>query len=259
MSDILKDAPRSRVIASIAIFSALYMVLRLIPTFPVIGVAGSFALSDIIAPLFGIILGPYAGGLSVILGTFLAMALGRPPVFMGLDFLPATVNAVALGLLIKRKWSYVILLNIALLAAFLLNPLTSVFVEITLGNVSFSFPFAWLHIVAFVVLVSPLGRKAADWIENFKASSVAWGLGILAFVGTMMQHLMGNVLFEVILNQLPLLLGQEPIIPTEAYSGIWTVIFFVYPVERMILVLLSVLIGVPLLLVLRKSFSRIKQ
>jgi len=31
------------------------------------------------------------------------MALGKPVVFMFLDFLPATVGAVSLGLLIKQK------------------------------------------------------------------------------------------------------------------------------------------------------------
>lgn len=249
MVNIIKNAAKTKIIAFVSIFTALYTVLRLIPTMPMIGASGAtFSLSDVIAPLYGVILGPYIGGFSIILGTFLAMALGKPVVFMFLDFLPATVGAVSLGLLIKRKWALVVVLNLVLLAVFLIHPLTSVFVDISMDSTVFSFPFAWLHIVAFAVLLSPLGRKAVQWVDTLTTEKIATGLAILAFVGTMMQHLMGNLLFESILAQ-PL--GS---IPAVAYPGIWTSIFFVYPVERFALVALAVVVGTPLLKVLKNSF-----
>jgi len=247
--NVIKNAARTKIIAFVSIFTALYAVLRLIPTVPMIGASGAtFSLSDVIAPLYGVILGPYIGGFSIILGTFLAMAMGKPVVFMFLDFLPATVGAVALGLLIKRKWALVVILNIVLLAAFLIHPLTSVFVNITMGSTTFSFPFAWLHIVALAVLISPLGRKASQWVDRLMTTKIATGLAILVFVGTMMQHLMGNLLYECILGQL---LG---LIPPEAYPDNWTVIFPLYPIERLALVALAVVVGIPLLRVLKNSF-----
>jgi biotin transporter BioY len=78
-------------IAITAIFAAIYAVFRIIPLGPMIGLSASFSLSDSLAPLFGIILGPYLGGLSVIIGTFSAMALGKAPIFLGLDFLPGLI------------------------------------------------------------------------------------------------------------------------------------------------------------------------
>jgi uncharacterized membrane protein len=235
----------TRQITLIAIFAALYTVLRMMQTIPMIGVeGGKFSLSDVIAPLYGIILGPYVGGLSAILGTFLAIALGRPVAFMFLDFLPALVNAVALGFLVRRKWWPVVVLNAALLIAFLLNPFTSLF--ITIGGISF--PFAWLHIGAFVVLLSPLGLKAGQWIETLKPVKLTAGLAILAFVGTMMQHLMGNILTEVVFGQI------TGTMSTNAFNGLWTTVFFVYPWERLVLVILAVVVGVPLVRVLKKSF-----
>ena len=43
---------KARVVASIAIFAVLYAVLRLIPTFPIIGISDAFfPLSDIIVPI----------------------------------------------------------------------------------------------------------------------------------------------------------------------------------------------------------------
>lgn len=241
MSEPSKISARTKVIAFIAIFSALYTVLRMIQIVPMIGVpAGRFSLSDILVPLYGIILGPYVGGLSVILGTFIAMALGRPVLFLGLDFLPALVNTVAIGLLFKRKWWPIVVLNFALLLAFLLNPWTTLFISI--GGISF--PFAWLHIVAFVVLLSPLGLKAVQWVESLKPTRLTAGLAILAFVGTMMQHLMGNILYDFIY------------LPTPVY---WAGIFFVYPIERSLLIILSVVIGVPLVRALKSYFRSEKQ
>jgi uncharacterized membrane protein len=246
--NIIKNATNTKIIAFVSIFTALYTVLRLIPTVPMIGSSGNwFSVSDVIAPLYGIILGPYIGGLSIMIGTFLAMAMGRPVSFMLLDFLPATVAAVSLGLILKRKWMPVIALNIVLLVAFLIHPNTSIFVNVPLSGTTIPLPFAWLHIVALAILVSPLGRKAAQWVSTLTATKVAIGIAILVFIGTMMQHLMGNLLFETIMAQ--------PIggIPVEGYPDIWASIFFVYPVERIILVIVATIIGTPLLRILKNT------
>jgi hypothetical protein len=218
-----------------------------------VGVPGaSFSVSDVLAPLYGILLNPYVGGVTVILGTFLGMALGKPVIFLGLDFLPAFVNVLALGLLVRRKLWPVIVLNMALLVAFLVNPLTSIFINI--GGIPI--PFAWVHIVAFIVLLSPLGRKAGQWVESLKPTMLAAGIAILAFIGTMMQHLMGNILYEVTLNQFYVLIGQDPIVATAAYPGTWAFLFFVYPWERLMLIVLAVIVGVPLVRVLKNSLLR---
>jgi hypothetical protein len=205
-----------------------------------IGLSANFSVSDFLAPLYGIILGPYVGGLSIVIGTFLGMVMGKAPVFLGLDFLPALVNTVAIGFLVKRKWAPVVVLNVALLFAFILNPLTSLFIG--------PFPFVWLHIVALLVLISPLGRNAEQWVETLRPKFLTAGLAILAFVGTMMQHLTGNILTEVVFGQV---LGS--ITPDTFSTFIWPGAFLLYPWERVTLVLLSVVVGVPLVRTLKKS------
>ena len=249
MVNVIKNAARTKIIAFVSIFTALYAVLRLIPTVPMIGASGAtFSLSDVIAPLYGVILGPYIGGFSIILGTFLAMAMGKPVVFMFLDFLPATVGAVSLGLLIKRKWIYAIGLNVVLLAAFLIHPNTSVFVDYSIGSTTITFPFAWLHIVALIVLISPLGRKVAQWVKTNNTTRITIGIAILFFIGTMMQHLMGNLLYETIMAQ-PL-----GFIPVEAYPANWLFVFPLYPIERLVLIIFGTIIGTSLLKVLKNTF-----
>ena len=250
LSDISKLGNKTKIIAFIAIFAAMYAVLRRIPTVPMVGVAGaSFSLSDVAAPIYGAILGPFTGGLSVVVGTFLAMALGKSAPFLGLDFLPAAVNVIAISLLLKRKWLIVVILNAVLLVTFLLHPFTSILVNITIGETTFSFPFAWMHIVAFVVLISPLGRKASNWILTLEPYNIAKGLTVLAFVGTMMQHLMGNLLYETIFGQVLQYYSQ-----VDFATIIWPSVFFLYPLERFALVVLSVVIGIPLVRILKKTF-----
>ena len=240
MSDLSKISNRTKITAFLIVFSALYAALRPVPLGPMIGLSNSFSISDFLVPLYGIILGPYIGGLSVIIGTFLGMALGKAPYFFGLDFLPAFVNTVAIGFLMKRKWALVIVLNIILLLAFALNPLTTLFI----GPV----PFVWFHLVAFAVLISPLGRKAGQWVETLKPKFLTAGIAILAFVGTMMQHLTGNILTEVVLSQI---VGSLPADTLTTF--IWPSAFLAYPVERSVLVILSVIVGVPLVRTLKKS------
>ena len=244
VGNILKNKPATKTIAIISIFTALYAILRIIPTVPMIGGSGAvFSVSDVIAPIYGLILGPYLGGISVIIGSFLGM-FGKPPVFLGLDFLPATVAAVSAGLLMKRKWIFVVALNFALLVTFLLHPNTSVFVNYA----GVSLPFAWLHIVSLAVLISPLGHKVAKWIKTKDTIKMVLGIAIIFFIGTMMQHLMGNLLFETIM--------AEPIgfIPVDAYPGSWLIVFPLYPIERIALVFFGTILGTPLIKILKKTY-----
>lgn len=250
----MKLAATTKQIALIAVFSALYSVIRLIPMGPMIGLSAQFSVSDCLAPVYGIVLGPYTGGASVLIGTFLAMAMGKPIAFMGFDFLPAFVNVVALGFLMRRKWIPAIILNLALLAIFLVNPLTSWFINIPFGASTIAFPFFWLHIVALAVLVSPLGYKAGPWIKTLRSTYVTAGIAILAFIGTMMQHLTGNILSEIVRSQIFGLTAPEAF-PTL----IWPSAFILYPWERLALVILAVIVGVPLVKALKTTIFPFEQ
>ncbi|MGD0451815.1 MAG: ECF transporter S component [Candidatus Bathyarchaeia archaeon] len=232
---------RTKQIALLAIFTALYIVLRFIPYSILIGGSGTLNFSDFLTPIIGIILGPYLGGLSVVIGNFAAIGMGKPMIFNGLDFIPDLMAVLATGFLTQQKrsrWAIVVALNASLLAIFLINPLTSIFV--------FSVPYAWLHIVAFIVLLTPISWLAAKWIYTINYRKIAAGIAILTFIGVMMQSLAGNILYEVILGQVLHLFSASSYILT------WQAVFFVYPVERTFLVISAVLIGTPLIYLLNK-------
>jgi hypothetical protein len=229
-------------VALLAVFSALYAVLRIIPLGPLIGLSGSFAVSDALAPIIGIILGPFTGGLSVIIGTFTAMALGKAPIFMGLDFLPAFVNTVAVGFLIRRKWIPVAALYAIVLTIFALSPYTLLTVQVG----SIPVPFMWLHLIAFVVLLSPLGFKAVSNVRKSNLAYLALSIAVIAFIGTMLQHLTGNLIYQFTFGTIG---GMD----AAAFAGYWNVIFYAYPVERIVMVIIATLIGVPLIRILKRS------
>ncbi len=259
----LKPVITTKQVALMVVFSAIYAVMRIIPTFPVIGVEGGyFSLADILAPIYGIILGPYIGGACVIIGTFMGMSM-KAPIFLGLDFLPALVNAVALGFLMRKKWLPVVVLYAVLLSAFILNPLTLNFVSIP--GISVMWPFTWLHIAAFVVLIV-LGIKAAKWVKTAKptnpmsqsnsgfkrfisqiSAKAVIGFTSLVFVGTMMQHLMGNILYENIF------VNVTHFLTPESLAVRWGIVFFLFPWERLMLIIFAVVVGVPVFYAVKRT------
>lgn len=244
MLRIAQSGPRTTKLALISLFAVLYTVLRLVPTFPMVGVLGAFSASDTLAPIYGILLGPYIGGGSIIIGTFLAIVFGKPATFLGLDFLPAAVAAISLGFLVQRRFRPVMAMFIVLLGLYLLHPFTLRFVTLPNGV---PIPFNWLHLVALVVLVSPLSRRAVNWVTVASTKRLPLGLAVLCFIGTMMQHTTGGLLFESVLG------SMLNTIKVNAWPGVWTTVFYVYPFERLIITVVAALIGSALITTLRSS------
>lgn len=210
----------------IGMFSAIYTVSRYIPTFPYIGLPGaSFRAGDFVAPALGILLGPWLAIPCIILGTIINYAF-RSPVFLGLDFLPAVVAALIAGLIVRGKTKFAILFYAILLAVFLSLPLSTFWIRVPGG---WSIPYAWLHITALLVLVSLLGLKGSNWVNSSDERRVVVGLAAIVFPATMAQHLMGGILQELI--RFPL----QNITTRDQATTFWTIVFYPYPVERLIL------------------------
>jgi len=240
----------ARRLAFTATFAVLYMVFRMVLLpFPIIGASGALSTSDMIAPLYGIILGPYIGALSIFLGTFLAIAFGRPLLFLGLDFLPAVTNALLIGFLVKRKWVLSAIFYIVPFLLFLAHPYTMLLVPVSnpSSGIIYYVPYVWVHCIALIALISPLSRKATGWVTGSPISRLVPGLAVLSFIGTLAQHLTGNLLFETILG---MYLG---VVKPESFPMIWRTTFWVYPIERTAIVIGATILGAALIRALRAS------
>lgn len=237
--------PKARTLVISSIFASLLMALRVVPTFPVIGLPGGrFSASDVILPLYGVLLGPLQGTIVVVLGTVLGF-VAKPPAFLFLDFLPPAVNTLIVGLLYrKRTWPALLVYMLALLA-FLLGPFTLVFVRIGLFGSEFDIPFHWLHLVAIPIALVLTRLDAA----GEKAERITWKrFSGCALLGTMGQHSTGSLLFQCVL-------GFTGSLSREGFVALWHAVFWVYPVERVILVLVGTLVGVPVVRVLTGAFE----
>lgn len=130
---------------------------------------------------------------------------------------------------------------------FLANPYTTIFVPVSVSFLNLnSFFYPWLHLIALLVLISPLSKKAAEWVNGASVVNLAPGVLILSFIGALTQHLVGGLLYEMVLG---MFVGKAP----EVFRLVWKTIFWLYPFERTFIVVLSTVIGVPLVKALKSS------
>jgi hypothetical protein len=219
-----------------AVFSAIYVILRVVPTFSMIGMSAQFTAGDFMLTSIAAVAGLWSGAVAVLVGTVLAYAV-RPPVFFGLDFLPGLVDVSIAALLLSSRRRIALGIYLVLLALFLISPYSLFY---GYDHV----PYTWLHLVAFAVLLSPVASRIPAWIRRGGYMGVI-GFAALAFIGTMAQHLMGALLFELSLGVVG---GMSP----AAFAGIWRIIFFVYPIERLVIVTFSTILAVAIF----RSFQR---
>ena len=208
-----------KTLAFTAIFAALYAVLGYVPLFYIFGAYGQFITAAlIIAPLIGIILGPVGGALAVAIGGLVGMAItGNAP--MGIfTFLPGALDALCTGLAFRGKWYLSAIIFAAFIIAFAALP--------SIGDAKY---FVWLHAVALFILLSPATTLATEYIKTFNAQKLVLGVGIFAFIGVLIDHIVGSLIYQSII---------APLDPS-----IWEAVAFVYPIERLLVTIVAAIVG----------------
>jgi ECF transporter S component (folate family) len=230
----------TRNIALIAIFAALYYILSLIsPKIP-ISVAGiSISLEALIATIFGLVLGPYLGAATALLGAFVTWTL--PPSGMSLFGLPfllsPPINALITGLIYYKKWKWGFLAFSGLIIAFLFTPPVQPLTENSIVALSVLFD----KIIA-VLLILPCVKFA-------KQLSIGQGAAfylLLAFIGNQADNMWGSFAFAT-----PIVYGGIFQMPLDAVRVGFLVSPFAYPAIRLIQAFVAMLIAVPLMKALK--------
>ncbi len=238
-----------------ASLTALYVIPRTIILDRLIGVNGAITFSGIITPVLGVFLAPSYGIFAVFIGTMIAAFIPGSAgtlKFGGLDFLGGALNVALISLLVRGRRTEATFIYVATLGLFVINPNTEIFVGSNFPNLPVPFqwfhlpsppiPYLWLHLVALAVLVSPLTRNLRDIFIRGTRRQLAKAVLVAAFIGTMLEHVMGGILFASLFGSV----AQRS----------WPFIFLVYPVERAVLVLGAVLVCTPLLLASRDLIAR---
>ncbi len=246
----------TRMITLTASLTALYVIPRTLFLDRLIGLSGSLTWSGVITPVLGVFLAPSYGIFAVLVGTMIAAFIPGSAgtlKFGGLDFLGGALNVALISLLVRGRRTEAALMYVATLGLFIINPNTEIFVGTNLprlpspyNGLSFPsppIPFLWLHLVALAVLVSPLTRNLLDSFSLGVRRDLAKAVLVVAFIGTMIEHLAGGILYASIVGNAVAL-------------KFWPFIFVAYPFERAAIVLGAVLVCTPLLLASRDLIAR---
>ena len=160
----------------IGMFAALHSILYLIP----IGLWRS--LSIYLEPLEGIILGPYAGFLAVLIGSIIARLI-KPTGLWMFGVFAEPIGALACGLIVKGRWKTLLLIYAAMLGAYLMHPLSR---EIPLWTI--------LDILAALILIYPAVRLSRRLLEG-DARQISFATSLIAFIGCAADSLARIFLF----------------------------------------------------------------
>jgi len=217
-------------------FTALYVILGFLPISPIIGLPGKvITAAAIMAPIIGILLGPYIGTLSTILGGTIGFFLGSfsPP-----SFFSGVLAAFCAGMLYIGKRSACAFTYFSLLFIFGFYPFV--------GPVWLYPQLMWFQIVGFLILVSPLQSTAVKNLNSNNNSKLLSAFFIASLTSTLAGQIAGSLTFEVL--SWPIFMANLDVWRTN-----WQVITFLYPVERMIIALVASFIGTALYKVLKTA------
>ena len=218
-------------------FTALYVVLYALPVFPIIGLPGAaIPAAAIMAPITGMLIGPFLGALSTILGGLISFFIGR---FSIVSIFAASITSLYSGLLYAGKKKTCTYLYILLLIAFGAYPYIGPF---------WLYPqLTWFQIIVLLILLSLLSSRAVERMRSLIGYRRGFPYLFTVFlVSTMAGQIAGSLAFEIIFW--PAFIGE-----IEAWRGIWSAVTWIYPIERIIISLLATIIGIPLLKALKSA------
>jgi len=224
-------------IALTACFAALYVVFSLWNLFPVIGAEGKWINAAVVmAPLFGMILGPYFGVLSITIGGIAGAVFQITGPFGPLSFMPHAAAAFCSGMLTIKRQNVCVVAYAPLLFLFSFFPL--------IGPV-WLWPYViWFDLIGLIVLASPVQSKAVNAIDDASGSArFVLGIATTCLTAVLFGHVVGSILFEAIILQ-----GNSSV---DFWRTTWQGLTFLYPVERGLIALVATFVGAPLVKALR--------
>lgn len=213
--------------AMIAVWAALISVAGLLPTFPVFGTGGNFSVSYALAPLAGIMFGPWAGALTVAIGELLGTFIAPHAATLGIfTFLINTSNSFVAGFLCRKKWQVCFIFTLVL---------TGVWFIIPMGREAALYAFV---VYGAGLLMAPVG--------GILGTRLYAGGGFKRFIGLFLMVWPCYITGSIVGNIITLFLVD---IPAELWN---TLLVWMTPFERTLFSLGATIIGVPLLVGLPK-------
>jgi len=252
--------PSSRQIAITAIFAALYAIISRLPGIPTIGGGSKIEPVVILDPIVGILLGPWIGGLTSLLGNFVAWIIPTTS-FYGLLNLPCgPIAAIVSGSLARNgknaNWKFAAIIYAVLMGLWYLTPP---------GQELLYYPF--LHWTAFILILI-FREKIHSFLNADANPKKVLGTIVCCFGGIMANHMTGNLIYigavgwfislkdiKDALKNLGFfwLKSGLPPPPEDPLGAIFATALPLTVVERLLITIITVYLAYGLILALRKS------
>jgi hypothetical protein len=199
---------------------------------PIIGLSGqAITAAAIMAPLIGIILGPYVGTLCAVLGGVVGFFFGS---FSQLSFFSGVATVLCSGSICEGRRVAAILAYLSLFLLLVFYP--------SVGPVWLFPVYMWFQIIGLVILVSPLQTAAMEYFASKNGSRLFFAFFVTSLVSTLAGQIAGTLTLEII--HIP---------DSNYFLGTWVATSILYPVERTIIAMGAAFVGASLYKVLRST------
>ena len=214
-------------VALIGVFAALHVILY----FMSFGLWRNWAIY--LEPIEGIILGPWAGFLAAFIGSIVARTIKPIDVWI-FGVVAEPMGVLACGLLARGRWKPVIAIYAVMLTAYFVHPFGTWLPIWTILDILLAF-----------VLIYPVAKISKRLFER-DVKRLSTSLILISFVGTVTDAL--TRVFLLIPVGLYLVFGW----PSDVVYFIFVTGAIDSYIEDVLVVVVSFLVGVPLLVALRK-------
>lgn len=218
-------------VALTTVFTAYYAVFGFLKISPIIGLPGqAITAAAIIAPIVGMLLGPYIGTVSAFLGGIIGFFLGS---LSYQSFASGIAAAFCAGMIRQGKRAIAALIYVSLLLLFAFYPAV---------GPAWVFPLeTWFQIVGLLILVSPLQPITQRFLDSDNNTRLMVGFFLTCLVSTLAGQIAGSLIFEILATD------------AKVVTGSWLTLTLLYPMERTIIALAATFIGASLSRVLKAA------
>ena len=229
---------KSQFLAVVALFAAINIVFDSLMGLPELSSGVWYSWIFIVEPINGIVLGPFAGFLSSLIGVMIGHSIYFRDVYEFLFTLGAPIGAMVAGFLFRGEWKPVLTYYTALLGFYFLTP------------IAWQLPICgmWVVYLAYFILlvVVVMMTRTGSW--NPKSKGLLYVIALSALIG-----LEADILFRIFIlipgqtYRLFYHYGAESLIP------LWVEAAAITPTKVAISILFTTTVGPPLVRVIKKT------
>jgi len=229
---------KSQFLALVAVFASINVVFDSLMGLPEFSSGVWYSWIFIVEPINGIVLGPYAGFLSSLIGVMIGHSIYFRDIYEFLFTFGAPIGAMVAGFLFRGKWKIVLIYYTTLLGIYFITP------------IAWQLPFwgMWDVYLAYAVLlvVAVMMARKGPW--NPKSKELLYVIALCALIG-----LEADILFRIFVfipgQTYQLFYGLD----AKALIPVWVEAAAITPIKVAISIIVTTTVGPPLIKVIRKT------